>query len=83
MKKLKLFSLALMALFSVSLWATDVDVVMDQIRVVPTKAGLVKISVTGNITASSGKLSVASNKNGTFTIASTNSTEFKVKSILG
>ncbi len=66
-------------------WGTDLEVPLNEIRVLPTQAGLVKIAATGtnssNVTTSSGDLVIKSNTTGTFTIYSTNTTRYKIKSI--
>ena len=64
------------------MWGTDFDITVDQIRVLPTRAGLVKLTNGSNCTTSSGKLQIANGATGSFTIAATESSTYKIKSIV-
>ena len=61
--------------------STDFTVTLDNIQVSPSRSGLVKVTKGSNTSLSSGKISVASNKTGSFTIASNISATYKIKSI--
>ena len=62
-------------------WGTDFTATLDNIQNSPSRTGLVKVTTGSNTSLSSGKVSVASNKTGGFTIASNLSTTYKIKSI--
>ena len=84
--KQKVFTLlTLLVLCVTGAWGADLIVTIDQIRALPTQAGLVKIDKTGtyadNTTLSGGKLSFGSSKTGTFTVYSTNTDIYKIKKI--
>lgn len=56
MKKLKLFSLALMALFSMSTWGTDLEIPLTNLKNFPLDYGLIEITNTENTTIGSNQL---------------------------
>ena len=77
-----LFAVLVMSVANIGMaWGTDFDITVDQIRTLPTRAGFVKLTDGSNCTTSSGKLQVANNKTGTFTIESTVPSVYKIKSI--
>jgi uncharacterized repeat protein (TIGR02543 family) len=64
-----------------NVWGTDFDMTIGEIRSLPTKSALITLTSGSNCTVSSGALSIANGKTGTFTISSNVSSTYKIKSI--